>query len=1157
MPPPYQLEVDGVSPDHLRVHSFRGKETISEAWSFDLVVTAEAGDELERAALGQRAVLRFHVGEVERAFYGIVAAVRLEQVHHHDHAIKYHLRVVPRLWLLRRKQRTRIFQKMRVPDIVTAVLLEAGIATRWQLTRAYPQREYTTQYEETDYRFVKRLLAEAGIYFYFPEGPSVDAAALTADAVVGAAAGGSAVLDAALGPAMGSLMGAATSMAETLIPGDTVICGDDATAYPPLRGDDAGALAASTAAALAPAIGDVLGAGDGIAGAVIGGASAVAGAVIAGLTEAERASPVLRFLANEESAITKQDKVIRFTLLNTVRSSAAAFRDYDPDRPMVRLQSAAVSTLPFPPSPFEMAAAAAATTQNVATAAQAIVPGGALADGLGAAGSAISGASEVVNQVGAALGQKVPFEVYEHHSPFLFPKWAFSSDEAPRILRQKRRRASIASGEGGCSDLCPGHRFALEDHPAAQLDGSYVVTGVEHRGQTHPEDGQPWTVYSNTFECAPAVMTYVPPRAKRKSVQVSLTATVVGPPGEEIHVDPTGQIRVQFHWDREGQFDADSSCWIRTMQPWAGAGWGHQFIPRVGTEVVVMFEGGDPDKPMVLGSLYNGTHPPPFMLPGDKTRSGWRTQSSPGGRGFNELSFEDAAANEQIYLHAQRNLNEVVEKNHTLLVRNDEFVRILGNRMDRIEKNLEEHVTGDHACLVDGNRIDVVKGNDERRVSGMLATRVEGRERHDVEGLADLVYARDLTVRVLGCSTTIVGKNDAKRSWTTHAEGSAALSGLERLELSSDKEIVLKVGDSSIRLTKDRIELASSAVATTGEGGKLSVSKDGLSMKSKDAQMTMSDKLVMKTASASVVMDKEMALDGTKILLNSPANATDAPPKPPEPPTHVALTDQDGNPVPYQRFVAQLDDGSEVGGKTDKDGKAELELPSGGKIVFPDLTMPGEAPQGDPQPFVVKQGDHLDKLAFVHGFDADAVWNDGKNAELKAKRKKPSVLLAGDVLHFPRARKTGKPLSKGTTNSYTVDVPKKKVSLTLKDPRVQSAAYTVRGLGAPVTGSTSGGAFSVDVPVYVREIVVSFDDIPLLYDVRIGDLDPITEPSGVRQRLEHLGFRPPTGGAAGTAEETADADSEAIAAFQTSQGLDATGAIDDATRSALASAHVS
>src|ERR1700679_174684 len=122
--PPYQLTVDGFASDHFRVHSFTGKEAISEAWSFDVVVTCETGgDTVEQTALGQRAVLLFNVGEEQRAFYGVVAAVRLAQVHHLSHSIQYRLRVVPRLWLLKRKQRTRIFQKMRVPDMVTAVLL--------------------------------------------------------------------------------------------------------------------------------------------------------------------------------------------------------------------------------------------------------------------------------------------------------------------------------------------------------------------------------------------------------------------------------------------------------------------------------------------------------------------------------------------------------------------------------------------------------------------------------------------------------------------------------------------------------------------------------------------------------------------------------------------------------------------------------------------------------------------------------------------------------------------------------------------------------------------------------------------------------------------------------------------------------------------------
>jgi type VI secretion system secreted protein VgrG len=168
----------------------------------------------------------------------------------------------------------------------------------------------------------------------------------------------------------------------------------------------------------------------------------------------------------------------------------------------------------------------------------------------------------------------------------------------------------------------------------------------------------------------------------------------------------------------------------------------------------------------------------PFKLPEDKTRSGIRTQSSRGGGGFNELSFEDAAARAQIYMHAQRDHDEVVERDHTLEVRNDERLRILGDRLDRVERNLTELVGGDHRSKVAGDRIDVVEGSSDVRVSGMLVTRVEGKERREVQRNADLVYAEDLATRVLGCVTTVIGKNDKKRSWLTHAEAGRSNPGL-------------------------------------------------------------------------------------------------------------------------------------------------------------------------------------------------------------------------------------------------------------------------------------------------------------------------------------------------------------------------------------------
>jgi hypothetical protein len=226
----------------------------------------------------------------------------------------------------------------------------------------------------------------------------------------------------------------------------------------------------------------------------------------------------------------------------------------------------------------------------------------------------------------------------------------------------------------------------------------------------------------------------------------------------------------------------------------------------------------------------------------------------------------------------------------------------------------------------------------------MLVTRVEGKERRSVQGTAELEYADDLTTRVKGCITTLVGKNDKKRSWVTHAEGTAGLSSTDSTRITSEKELVLGVGKSSIRITSDKIEIVSGNVSARGGGGGLSASDDGLALSSKsDARLVVGKQLVLKTDEASIAMGKEVKIDGKQILLNSPANAKDPPPKEPSPPTKIELLDESGVPLAHTRFLVVLDDGSEVSGFTDKDGKVELELPTGGKITFPDVkeTRPG------------------------------------------------------------------------------------------------------------------------------------------------------------------------------------------------------------------------
>ena len=507
-------------------------------------------------------------------------------------------------------------------------------------------------------------------------------------------------------------------------------------------------------------------------------------------------------------------------------------------------------------------------------------------------------------------------------------------------------RALVAKGESTCPALTAGHAFTLEDCPASIANRPWVVTRVHHRGRgTPPANGIPYVIYENDMECVPDTLAYLPARPHRRRPLSVLTATVVGPAGEEIYTDDLGQIKVQFHWDRRGGHNESSSCWIRTVQTWGGAGWGTQFIPRIGMEVLVVFEGGDPDKPIVAGCVYNGTHPPSFALPKEKTRSGIRTSTSPGGKGHNELSFEDALGREQLYMHAQRDLDIDVERNRTLVVRGDERLRVSGDRADEVAGGVSERVRGakearidgDESAEVGGNRVAVVTGNEDRRVTGNLAERAEGREERDVSANANHRYGDDLTVRVAGCHTVVVGKHDAKRSLLMHSQGFATLSSTDVTEIASDGELVLRCGKSMLRLTPDKIEVVTSAFSGDGGGSTLDLGENGMILAAKKEARILTDKVFLKSESATMSMGKEVKLDGQKILLNSPDKAEDPEPKEPPKTSKIELADQDGRPLAHQRYLLVLDDGSEKSGVLDKDGKAEIQVEQSGKIYFPDL----------------------------------------------------------------------------------------------------------------------------------------------------------------------------------------------------------------------------
>jgi type VI secretion system secreted protein VgrG len=361
-------------------------------------------------------------------------------------------------------------------------------------------------------------------------------------------------------------------------------------------------------------------------------------------------------------------------------------------------------------------------------------------------------------------------ESYEHGWGRSASVWSYDAGakryQERDLARQKDVRleahkagATIAVGRGGVCGFVPGGVFALAGHPVPGADGEYLITRVRHESRA----GEGSEDYHNAFECIPLATPYRPVRRTQKpripSVQ---TAVVTGPSGEEIHTDEHGRVKVQFHWDRENPADETSSCWIRVQQKWAGAGWGFWWLPRIGMEVVVQFIDGDPDRPLVTGSVYNGTNATPYALPDEKTKSTIKSNSSPGGGGSNELRFEDKAGSEEIYAHAQKDYNEVVENDHSTTVGNNQTIQVDNNQTQTIHNNQTEDVGADQTLTVDGNRTVHVEGNFDEKVDGTETRAVTG----DVTETFDADETRDIT----GDVTESITGNETRTISGSHEE---------------------------------------------------------------------------------------------------------------------------------------------------------------------------------------------------------------------------------------------------------------------------------------------------------------------------------------------------------------------------------------------------
>jgi len=320
-------------------------------------------------------------------------------------------------------------------------------------------------------------------------------------------------------------------------------------------------------------------------------------------------------------------------------------------------------------------------------------------------------------------------------------------------LEEEELPGSVFEGSSSCRQFVSGHKFKLKKH--FQSDGEYALTSLSYSVGQNPDyiSGRASAPYQNSFVCVKSDAKVRPRRLTPKPVVSGpQTAVVTVKSGEESFLDKYGRVHVQFFWDRLGKKDENSSCWIRVSQPWAGASWGAHFWPRIGHEVVVQFLEGDPDRPLVTGSVYNADNMPPYKLPDNYTRSGVITRSSKNGasKNFNEIRLEDKTGNEQFFMNAEKDMDIRVENDSREYVGNDLSLIVKANQKEKVGGDQSGNVIGNRNEKV-GQNMSLQIGQSLNEKTGMKFAHEAGQEIHLKAGMNVVIEAgMELTIKASG-----------------------------------------------------------------------------------------------------------------------------------------------------------------------------------------------------------------------------------------------------------------------------------------------------------------------------------------------------------------------------------------------------------------------
>jgi type VI secretion system secreted protein VgrG len=481
------------------------------------------------------------------------------------------------------------------------------------------------------------------------------------------------------------------------------------------------------------------------------------------------------------------------------------------------------------------------------------------------------------NSLAVTVKGKNPYEIYE------FPGEHDARSEGDRLARIRLQEqtvpTSVSQGVSGCRYFGSGFKFTLQDHYRNDLNQAYLLTTVHHSAT----EGGDYEVgsgsdeefsYRNSFECIPFSTPFRPARVTPAPfVQGCQTAVVVGPSGEEIYTDKYGRVKVQFHWDREGKKNENSSCWIRVSHPWAGQGWGAVAIPRIGQEVVVDFLEGDPDRPMIVGRVYNAERMPPFTLPGKAMISGVKSNSTKGGGGNNEISLDDTKGNELINIHAQYDQQKKIEHDERVNVGNDrteqvghdEKITIGNNRTEKvgvnenitIGSNRTESVGVNEQIAIGSNRTETV-GSNETITVALMRTRNVG-----INEMVNIGAAQEITIG--GLQTLTVG---AMRTKSVGASENASIGANQTTDIGANQSITIGANLSETIGSDHSENVSSNRTASVGKSDSLDVGKK--------LTINAGDQITITTGDASISMKKDgtITIQGKNITLKASGKIT-------------------------------------------------------------------------------------------------------------------------------------------------------------------------------------------------------------------------------------------------------------------------------------------